>query len=284
MKDFFALTKPSITAMSVLMAAGGMFLSDEPFTTSLVIFTLLGTALAVASANTLNMVLEREVDKKMERTRLRPLPDDRMLPSSAFIFGVFLGMSSFYILWFEVNRLTAILAALALVSYVWVYTPLKLKTPFALLIGAVPGAMPPLLGWTAVTQTIDASGLILFAILFLWQIPHFIAISIYRNQDYKNAGIRTLTWVHGERIAKINASVFTTLLIPVSLLLTLLGTASWIYGISASLAGLFYWFNCIQGFKAKGAQLNPWSKKLFRSSLVYLPLLILGLILDVVLL
>lgn len=284
MKDFLTLTKPRITLMAVLMAMGGLFLSKQPLDSTLIFFALLGTALAVASANVLNMVLEKEVDKKMERTRQRPLPDERMTASTALIFGITLGTLSIFLLWIHVNPLTCVLASFALITYVGIYTPLKLKSPWALVVGAIPGAMPPLMGWTAATNSIQLAGLILFAILLLWQIPHFIAISMYRKQEYAAAGIRTITQVYGERMAKLQASIYAAALIPVSLGLVISGQVHWLYVTCAVGAGTLYLATCLQGWVGQDQINRAWSRKLFFVSLMYLPLVSIGLILDVILL
>lgn len=282
--DFISLTKPRIVVMSVVMAVGGYCLAQRVFDLSVFIILCAGTALSVGAANTLNMVFERQVDQRMQRTRRRPLPDGRLSPSSAFIFGVCLGISALYILITEVNLLTAALAGFAMVVYVCVYTPLKLHTPTALLIGAIPGAIPPLMGWTAATAAIETPGLILFGILLLWQIPHFIAISLYRKVDYAAAGIRTHANVHGDNHAKVQACTYATALIPISLLLVGMGVASWVYGVCALIAGLVYMAISFQGFLPTGETTALWSRKLFWVSLIYLPVISVALILDVVLL
>ncbi len=175
--DLVALAKPRITLMVVITTAGGLWLAHRSgaaaLAASAVICALFGTALIVAGANALNMFLERDIDARMDRTKNRPLPAGRMAPKVALFFGVGASSLAVPVLAIGVNSLTAFLAVLANVIYVLAYTPLKQRSHHALLVGAIPGAIPPLLGWTAGTNSISAAGLVLFAVLFLWQVPHF---------------------------------------------------------------------------------------------------------------
>lgn len=279
-RDLIALTKPSVTWLTIVMAAGGMWLAPGRADAALALWTLVGTALAVGSANALNMVLERDSDKLMHRTRRRPLPDGRMSAGVALAFGLAIGAAAMGILGALVNGVTALLGAFALLSYVLVYTPLKRRTPLALLIGAVPGAMPPLMGWTAVTGTVDVPGLVLFAILLVWQLPHFLAIALYNKPDYARAGIRVVPVVRGDRAAKLQALAYNTLLVPLSLMLVPLGVAGWIYGIAAIALGLWWLAVGIAGLRPEaGVQ---WARSFFRVSIIYLPALMVALSLDVV--
>jgi protoheme IX farnesyltransferase len=275
-KDLVTLTKPRITAMNVLMAMGGYALAGG--TDSKVLWLAAGgTWLAVASANALNMVLERDGDKNMARTANRPLPAERMSVRAAVAFGVGLGALAMVMLGF-VNGITAGLGLFALLSYVLVYTPLKRKTPLALLIGAVPGAVPPLMGWTAATGRIDTPGLVLFGILLIWQLPHFIAIALFRKDDYARAGIKTVPVVRGDRVAKAQAIAWTTALLPMSLALVPLDVAGWLYGSVAATLGLWFLAWSLRGLRA-GAD-HAWARQFFLVSLVYLPVLTLALALD----
>src|SRR6185312_1895018 len=191
-RDFIALTKPRITTMVIVTTAGGLFLAPSEVSARVALCAILGVSMIVAGANALNMYIERDVDRHMTRTRNRPLPAGRVSPRAALIFGVALTVLSLPILAFGVNPLTAMLAALANVIYVLAYTPLKQRSHLALEVGAIPGAMPPLLGWTAATNRVDAAGLVLFAILFFWQLPHFHAIALFRREEYARAGLQVL--------------------------------------------------------------------------------------------
>lgn len=277
-RDVVALGKPSITLLSVIMGLMGVWLAPAGLDGRHLLAFVVGTAMVVASANALNMVLERDVDGFMTRTKNRPLPTGRLGVAVAVVFGVAMGLGGTVVLYLGCNPLTATLGYAALVSYVAIYTPAKRHTPQALLIGAVPGAMPPLMGWSAVTGSIEAPGLVLFFVLLLWQLPHFLAIAIYRNHDYARAGFRTVPVVRGIPTAQAQTVAYATGLIPLSALLTPLGAAGWLYGVLA--AGVSVWFlvHCLRGFKTQPAA--SWARRVFLASLVYLPALGVALFLD----
>src|SRR5690606_10419178 len=199
-RDFWALTKPRIMAlilttgfMTILLAADGL----PPF--PLLLAAVLGTALASASANTLNMYFDRDIDAIMTRTRSRPLPAGRVEPAHAFVFGVVLGIASFVLLSTAVNLLSAVLAVAGILFYVLVYTlGLKRRTPQNIVIGGAAGAVPPLIGWAAVTGTVEWPAILLFAIIFLWTPPHFWALALLKNEDYVRAGVPMMPVVRGE--------------------------------------------------------------------------------------
>jgi heme o synthase len=276
-RDFIELTKPRITLFCILMTLGGLAMAPRSVDIVTVLATLIGTALSVGAANTLNMYWERSTDKLMSRTAQRPLAAERLNPNLALGFGILQVVLSMFILSLAVNPLTAALSLFAFGSYVFVYTPLKRVTPHALLVGAVPGAMPPLLGWTAATAEISAPGLVLFSILLIWQIPHFIAISFNHVNDYKNAGIKTWPGERGTKPATYQALLYSIALIPVSLLLLYLNVAGLIYGITGA------WM-LMANLKGLNPVKHPmWARQLFFASLVYLPLLTVGLAIDVLL-
>ncbi|HEX7476772.1 MAG TPA: heme o synthase [Polyangiales bacterium] len=277
-RDLVALTKPRVTALVLATSGAGMALAPGALPVGRGCLMLLGTLLCVASANALNCFLERESDKLMARTRTRPLPAGRLEPSLALGFGLLLGALSLPVLALGVNPVTGALGALALVSYVAVYTPMKTMSPLALVVGAVPGALPPLMGWTAVTGHIAAFGLVLFAILFLWQLPHVIGLGSFRRDDYVAAGIRVLPAVYGERFVKTHAVIWTLVLCGASVLPTVFGWAGPGYLITALLLGGAYLAATLRGFRT--TPLSSWGKRLFLTSLFYLPFLFLALILD----
>ena len=281
LRDFRALTKPRITAMNVLMALGGLALARGDVGWGTVALLGVGTWLAVASANALNMVWEREGDKLMNRTMNRPLPQGRLGVGEATAFGVVLGLASVVVL-AAINPTTMVLGLAALVGYVAIYTPLKRKTPLALLVGAVPGAAPPLMGWVAATGRIELPGLVLFAVLLVWQLPHFLAISLFRREDYTRAGIQIVPVVRSDAAARAQAIAWCTALVPLSLMLMPLQVAGWIYGGVALALGLWFLAWSLRGLKAEAGV--KWARKFFFASLVYLPVLTLGLVLDVALL
>ena len=277
-RDLVALTKPRITLMVILTAAGGLYLAPREVAPLTVLLTLLATAMVVGAANTLNCWLERDVDKHMARTKRRPLPAGRMEAKHALWLGLALGAISVPVLTFVANPLTGLLAAIALVSYVWVYTPMKQRSPAALIVGAVPGALPPLMGWTAATGELGAPGLVLFGIMFLWQMPHFIAISIFRQREYSKAGIKVLPAVRGNTVAKRHAALWAAALLPVSLLLVPLGIAGGVYLAAAAILGAAFFGWSLWGLRAEAG--NRWARQLFLGSLVYLPLLFAALAFD----
>jgi protoheme IX farnesyltransferase len=214
----------------------------------------------------------------MTRTAGRPLPDGRLAPKWALLLGLLMGTVSVPVLALAVNLTTGLLGLLALVSYVAFYTPMKKWTPAALFVGALPGALPPLMGWTAVTNSIDAPGLVLFGILFFWQIPHFIAISIFRQEEYERAGLMVLPSVRGIRSAKVQSVVYCALLFGTSLLLEPLGVAGSVYTATALFGGAAFLATAIRGFRAEDDK--AWSKRLFVVSLVYLTVLFAILMID----
>ena len=278
MRDLVALTKPRITMMVLVTAAGGMWLAPGSLDVVSMVVMLTTTGMVVGAANTLNCYLERDSDRLMARTAGRPLPDRRLEPSWALTLGVVMSLFAVPTLIVAVNVVTGLLGLLALVSYVAIYTPMKQYTPAALFVGALPGALPPLMGWTAVTGRVDTPGLVLFGILFLWQIPHFIAISIFRQEEYERAGLKVLPSVRGIRSAKRQAALYAGALWVVSLLLVPYGLAGTIYLAAALvLGGHFFWI-ALRGFSAEDD--DVWAKKLFVASLFYLTALFAALIFD----
>jgi len=237
----------------------------------------LGTALIVGAANTLHMYLERDVDCLMARTRTRPLPSGRMEPRVALRFGLAQSFVAVPVLSFAVNPLTGLLGAIALLSYVLLYTPLKQRTTVATLIGSVPGAMPPLLGWTAATGALDIGGLAIFGVLFVWQIPHFHAIAMFRRKDYDRAGLKILPTTRGEATTRQAIVFYLAIQVQLSLLLTPLGVAGRWYLLAAALLGGAYFAYGASGLASGGPR---WARNLFLLSVLYLPLLMAALVLD----
>jgi heme o synthase len=238
------------------------------------------TAMLVGSANAFNSWVERDTDGLMARTSRRPLPARRLEPQLAFGFAAALAVISLPVLTLGINPVTGLLGTLALWSYVWVYTPLKYRSPSALVVGAVPGALPPLMGWTAVTGRMDLGGLWLFAILFLWQMPHVIGLSVYRCQDYASAGVQVLPLVRGSRVAQHHAIAWAALLLPVSLGAERLGLGGPVYTGVAALLGIAYLGSTLYAWFRPAERPEAWGRRLFLISLLYLPLLLSVLLLD----
>lgn len=276
--DLLSLVKPNVTLLVVITTAGGLWLAPGALSWTRLLATLAGTVLIVAAANALNCYLERESDQFMARTKNRPLPAGRMQPKVALWLGAALALASVPMLTVLVNPVTGLLAAIALVSYVWVYTPMKRESPHAVIVGSVPGAMPPLMGWTAVTGTIDWPGLVLFGILFIWQIPHFIAISMYRQQEYTRAGIPTVPEQYGSVTARWHMIGWSLALLPVSLALVPFGIAGSIYLAIAGALGVGLLGLAIKGLRAHAPK--AWARTYFLYTLAYLTLLFAALLVD----
>ena len=270
--DYFALTKFRITANVLLTAAGGAWLAPGSLKGSTWFFLLLGSALIVSGANALNMYIERDIDGRMARTKNRPLPAKRLEPRAVLAFGVILSALAVPALAIGVNATTALLAVLANVSYVLAYTPMKQRSHVALLVGAVPGAIPPLMGWTAQTGRIDPGGLALLGIMFFWQIPHFLAISLFRQEDYKNAGLIVMPNVLGVPATKRAMMNYTAALLVCSLFVVPLGVVGPAYLAGAALLGIalfaYSTLGIIRGDVTKEAT-NKWARRFFFGTIFY---------------
>jgi protoheme IX farnesyltransferase len=284
-RDFLALGKPRLSLTVMITAAGGLFLTtrsglvDGPGPgAGTVAATLIGLAFIVAGANALNMYLERDIDRRMDRTKNRPLPSGRMTPRMALFFGVAISALAVPILAIGANPLTALLAVVANLLYVLAYTPLKQHSHWAVYVGAIPGALPPLLGWTAGTNQIDAAGVVLFAILFLWQVPHFIAISLFRKTEYARAGLVVMPNVIGELASRHAIVRWIFANVAASLLVVPLGLAGRGYLVIATLLGaVFFIWGCYGLREGTGRR---WAKSLFGISILYLVLLFTALGID----
>ena len=282
--DLWALIKPRITLTVLLTTAGGLWLAPGATPLARVLLVLLGTALIVGSANAVNMYLERDIDGRVARTKNRPLPSGRLNPTVALWFGVFLGLCAIPVLSLGVNPLTAALGLFSFVAYTMVYTPLKQRSPLALTIGAIPGAMPPLMGWTAARGKLELPGLVLFGILFLWQLPHFLAITLYRTQEMSKAGFKVLVAERGSQAAKLRIVLYLAALLPVSLMLFPLGIAGTPYLVAATVSGVVFFVHGLYGLRtaSPGARLSEarWARQLFQISLLYVLVLFLALALS----
>jgi protoheme IX farnesyltransferase len=254
--DFVTMTKPRLSLQVLITAAGGLWFAGGSATSDprTWILTLLGTAGTVAAANTLNCVFERESDRFMARTAQRPLPQGRISAPAAVMFAALCTGISLPMLWW-VNPLTCSLGLLALLSYVFVYTPLKPRTHWAMQVGALPGALPPLMGWTAATNEIAAGGLSLFAILFCWELPHFIAIALFRAREYRAAGLRTVVSELGEDTARRHAVIY-------AVLQGLAAVSPYFAGLAAAAAIALWHFTLIRDRSRDGCfrafRLNHW--------------------------
>ena len=275
-RDLLDLAKPRITSMVVFTTAMGLWLAPGSIGAARTALLLFGTALLVGSANTLNCWYERETDGLMHRTRNRPLPSGRLDPSTALALGVGCGVFALPILALAINPLTALLGAIAHATYMLVYTPLKKISPWALEIGAIPGAIPPLMGWTAATGTLSLPGWFLFGILFFWQIPHFLAIAIYLEEDYRRGGLKVLSVARGPVTAARWLAFYTVALIAVSLLAQPLRLAGIAYSAAATLLGAGF-----LGFARRGVTgqvEGAWARRTMLYSIAWLTALMLALV------
>lgn len=237
-RDYLELSKSRIVLMVLITTAAGFLFAAPGVDPLLLMHTLVGTALVAAGTNALNQYVERDHDARMHRTRMRPLPAGRITPRAALLFSSAIAIAGTIYLALAVNWLTALLGAFTLTSYIFVYTPLKRVSTLCTLIGAIPGAVPPLMGWTAATNELSLGGWIVFAILFFWQLPHFMAISWMYRDDYARGGFAMLAVRDGEGTAVAReAIVYTLVLLPVSLAPAFFGLTGAIYFIGASLAG-----------------------------------------------
>jgi protoheme IX farnesyltransferase len=278
--DLAELTKPRITSMVVVTAAAGFLLAAQDVALDLLrlVHTLLATALVSSGAGALNQVVERETDARMRRTASRPLPAGRLDPDTALMWGVGLVVGGLSWLALSVNLLTALLGAATVALYVFAYTPLKRVSSLSTLVGAIPGAVPPMMGWTAVRDRLEPGAWALFAILFLWQLPHFLAIAWMYREDYARGGFPMLPVDDpGGRRTALQALLYGGALVPVSLLPAPLGLVGAVYLAGALLLGLAY-FAAGMGFARD--RTDAAARRLLLASVAYLPLLFAVMLID----
>jgi heme o synthase len=270
--DFLTLAKPRLNFLVVLTTAGGYYLgSPDVVSLPALIWTVAGTALVAGAAAALNQVYERDIDALMDRTRLRPLPDGRLQPAEGRRFAFGIGSLGLVMLAAGANVLAAAVALATIASYVLIYTPLKRRTPLATVVGAVPGALPPMIGWAAAQGNLSLGAWVLFGIVFFWQMPHFLAIGwIYRDQ-YERAGIPLLPVVEPDgRSTARQVLLYGAALLPVSLMPGFIGLAGQAYVIGAFLLGVA--FLTLAARFAFNRQVRN-ARLLFFASIVYLPLI-----------
>ena len=278
-RDLLALAKPRITTLVVFTTASGLWMAPGKLPGWVVALTLVGTVLIVAAANTLNMYLERDSDAFMSRTQNRPLPAKRLAPEVALKFGVALAAFSVPLLTFGVGPVPGLLASVALVSYVLLYTPMKRWTATALLVGAIPGAIPPLIGWSASTGHLELPGVLLFAVMFLWQVPHFLAITLFRKEEYARAGLVVQpNEPGGDKAARANIIRYTVALVGVSLLFVPLRVAGTLYLVTALVLGFLFLAAAFAGLRERAGV--SWARGVFALSLLYITVLFAVLMID----
>ncbi len=273
--DLVELTKPRITSMVLIATLVGFYMgSQDDMNFFLLFHAIAGTALVASGASALNQYFERDLDARMRRTRNRPLPGGRLLPNDALIFSSVLSMLGVAYLMLFVNGLTATIGFATLAAYIFVYTPLKRRTTLCTLVGALPGAAPPLMGWTAARGEVNAIALSLFAIVFLWQMPHFFAIAWIFTEDYVRGGF--VTQARGESTSR-QIIFFCCALIPISMLPTVLGLTGMVYLAGAILLGFVY---LGYGFAVALFRSDAHAQRLLLASVLYLPTLLVLMMLD----
>ena len=279
MKHYIALTKPRITWLILMSTGMGYFFGlTGPVNLWALLHTILGTGLIASGTAALNQWYEREADARMRRTGQRPLPTGQMAPRNAFAFGVLLSVLGFVELGLGVNWLSAGLGLFTLLTYLCLYTPLKQISPVSTTIGAVPGAMPPLIGFAAASGTLTAEAWILYAILFVWQFPHFYAIAWMYREDYERAGIKMLPVVEPDGESTVRQMLFfSALLIPVSLVPRYLDMTGNIYVVGTLIAGIAFVASCVR-MSSDRTLLK--ARSVLLVSVVYLPVLYGLLLLD----
>lgn len=277
--DFLLLTKPRVVAMVVVTTIVGYYLGSSGATHFLrLLSTLIGTVLAAAGTLALNQFLERDLDGRMERTRLRPLPDGRLQPGESLAFGTAITVGGLLHLWLAVGALAATVTAATVALYLFVYTPLKLRSPLCMVVGAIPGALPPVVGWVAASGEFGAGAWVLFSILYLWQLPHTLAIARLYRDDYARAGIRVLPVVDPNGTSTERQIVAGCLaLLTVGLLPTLLGLTGAVYFFGALLLGLGF---LVCGMSQAVSRSVSTARRLVFASVLYLPLLLGLMVLD----
>lgn len=276
LKDLFQLTKPRLSSLVIFTMSTGIFLGEGSLSFSASVVAILATFGIIGASNTFNMVLDRNIDTLMDRTKSRPIPSGRLSSTLALQFGFVLLALSLPALYVSSNLLTASLGALACFLYSCVYTPLKVKTPLAVYIGAIPGAMPMLMGYTATTNQITGFGLSLFAILLVWQIPHFLAIALNLAPDYQKANVQVYPVAIGLPKTRYLLVLFSGIFWGTTFLPLFFSPAGWLYATLVNLLGvLFLWgsFLCLKSSK--------YERPYFLGTLLYLPALLLTLIFEV---
>jgi protoheme IX farnesyltransferase len=282
--SYLELTKPRITGFILMSTAIGFLCGASEANLSFAVtwlpllHTLIGTGLIASGTAALNQWYERVADAKMNRTKQRPIPSGRVTPAHALWFAILLSIAGFAELWIGTNRLTALLGAATLAMYLFIYTPLKQRSPVSTTIGAIPGAMPPLIGFAAAAGTLTAGAWVLYAILFLWQFPHFYAIAWMYREDYARAGIRMLPVVEPDGASTARRMIwFSLVLIPVSLLPRFLGMAGSVYLAGAVALGAMFSYSAMRVWSERT---TVRARQVLLASVVYLPFLYGLLALD----
>lgn len=282
-RDFWTLTKPGINASNLLAAFAGFWLAAYgAVDVSLMLAMLVGTALVIAGGCTVNNYIDRDIDPLMKRTKDRPVASGRVQPLSALWYGIVLFLLGTILLITLVNPLSALLAVIGFLAYIFLYTAwTKRTTPWNTVVGSISGAVPPMIGWAAATGGLEWPAWILFLFMFVWQPAHFYALSMMKAEDYKTAGIPMFPVVKGFQETKRHTLAFIVLLLPVSLLLFFTGVVSWLYLGMALVLGVVYLYLALAGWSKEAH--DVWARKMFFYSILYLTIIQLGMFLDPIL-
>jgi protoheme IX farnesyltransferase len=280
LSDLVTLTKPRIISLLLVTTVAPMFITPAGLpSVSLVFWVVLGGYLMAGGANAINMWFDRDIDNKMSRTRLRPIPAGRISPNAGLAFGIALGLLAFAVLWHQVNAISAWLAMGGLLFYVFIYTIwLKRSSPQNIVIGGAAGAFPPLVGWTAMTGELDLAAIYLFAIIFYWTPPHFWALALIKQGEYARAGVPMLPVVRGEKRTKFEMLAYTCILLPLTMMPAFFGALGTFYGVAALLLGARLLWYCIRLLRERSATPVAW--QMYRYSLLYLALLFVAMGVD----
>ncbi len=280
LKDLVTLTKPRIISLLLVTTVAPMFITPAGMPALGQLFwTILGGYLMAGGANSINMWFDRDIDQVMTRTRRRPVPSGRLSARTALLFGISLGVIAFVILWQQLNLLTAVLALSGLLFYVFIYTMwLKRTTTQNIVIGGAAGAIPPLVGWAAMTGRIDLAAIYMFAIIFYWTPPHFWALALVKQGEYGKAGVPMMPVVMGDRYTKVQMLVYTLILVPLTIMPSFFGATGIFYGVAAALLGGRLLWYCIKLLRE--TELTPTAMKMFHFSLLYLALLFVAMGVD----
>lgn len=279
-KDFLDLTKPRLSALVIFTMALGIWSAPGDILLWRSILAIISTTMLVSGACALNCFMEIDIDRLMKRTMDRPLPAGRIRPQEALVFGCLLIVASLPLLYFSSNLLTVFLGVLAAVTYLAFYTPLKTRSGFAVFVGAIPGALPPLMGWTTVTNSISSMGVVLFTLLFVWQLPHFFAIALYHGDDYQAAGIKVIPNEIGDKATAFRIVLFTFSLLALGVFPFFIGHyESMGFFVANLVLSLIFLKVAFEGIGIQNdAKLKKWARKYFLGSVFYLPAVLLVLI------
>jgi len=277
--DLLALAKPRLNFLVVVSAAAGYVMGNGDMHDAVkLLSTVLGTGLVAGGASAVNQIIEREPDALMRRTRLRPMPDNRVAQRDAWLFAATLTLLGVGILAFGANLLSAVVALVTLITYTAVYTPLKRYSSFSTVIGAIPGALPPAIGWAAAENGLSRGAWVLFGIVFLWQLPHFLAIAWIHREDYARAGFPMLPVIEPDgRSTSRQAAIYALALLPLSLAPTLIGMAGAIYFLVAFGLTLLFVALALRFWMTRS---SADARRLFLGSIAYLPIIWIVMILD----